>query len=216
MRFLNCGEKAVLCELEDLSEVLGLYAALRRDPPEGVVELVPAARTVLVGFDPGRTDLNRICAEVTRREGEQTSPAGAPEVEIPVRYDGADLDDVARMTGMSPRDVVARHTGGDYTAAFCGFSPGFAYITGLDPLLHVPRHPTPRTKVPPGAVALADRYTGVYPRSSPGGWRVVGHTDMPVWDLDRDPPAVLSPGTRIRFVELAKRSNKHSVESAAP
>jgi 5-oxoprolinase (ATP-hydrolysing) subunit B len=95
-------------------------------------------------------------------------------VEVPVPYDGEDLDDVAQLTGMSPREVVARHCAGEHIVAFCGFSPGFAYITGLDPALRVPRRPSPRTKVPAGAIALADQFTGVYPRTSPGGWRIIG------------------------------------------
>jgi KipI family sensor histidine kinase inhibitor len=121
-------------------------------------------------------------------------------VEIPVTYDGEDLGEVAALTGLSEAEVVARHQGASYRVAFCGFSPGFAYLTGLPRELHVPRRETPRTVVPAGSVAVAGDYASVYPRASPGGWRLLGRTDVPLWDLDRDPPALLRPGTRVRFV----------------
>lgn len=221
MRLLPCGDRAVLVELEDLPAVLGLYAALRADPLPGVRELVPAARTLLVEFDPQQTSADALRTAVataahqaharaqahaaaTHRVSEPPSGVeGQVEVEVPVRYDGEDLAEVARLTGMSPHDVVRRHCGATYTSAFCGFAPGFAYLTGLDPALVVPRRPSPRQAVPAGAVAIADGFTAVYPRRSPGGWRLLGRTALPVWDLDRDPPALLAPGVRVRFVEEA-------------
>jgi KipI family sensor histidine kinase inhibitor len=121
-------------------------------------------------------------------------------VELPVRYDGADLIPLAAELGCSPEALLQRHAAGEYTVAFCGFAPGFAYLSGLDPALHVPRLASPRTAVPAGSVAIAGEYTGVYPRSSPGGWRLLGRTDAVLWDLDREPPALLTPGTRVRFV----------------
>ena len=122
---------------------------------------------------------------------------------LDVRYDGADLDDVADLVGLSREEVVARHQGSAFEVAFCGFSPGFAYLTGLDPRLVVPRLATPRTSVPAGAVAVADTWSAVYPRESPGGWRLLGTTDAPLWDVSRVPPALLAPGTRVRFREIA-------------
>jgi KipI family sensor histidine kinase inhibitor len=122
-------------------------------------------------------------------------------VEIAVRYDGDDLGEVAQRTGMSPAEVVELHRAGAHAVAFGGFAPGFAYIAGLDPRLHQPRRATPRTRVPAGAVAIADRFTGIYPRESPGGWWIVGYTDAVLWDLEADPPALLVPGARVRFVE---------------
>lgn len=202
MRVLPCGEHAALVELEDLNEVLGLYATLRHDPPEGVTELVPAARTLLVGFDPAVLSFDRVAAEVRGR------PIGPPEdhdrdeVHIEVTYDGEDLEEVASLVGLSAREVVDRHTAATYTSAFCGFAPGFAYLVGLDRSLWVPRRDSPRTRVPAGAVAIADEFSAVYPRESPGGWRIIGHSRTPVWDLQRTPSTLLEPGTPVRFVEV--------------
>ena len=134
-----------------------------------------------------------------------TTPETAPkshEVEIAVRYDGPDLDDVARLTGLSPAEVVAAHTGMPWRVAFGGFAPGFAYLVGGDPRLRVPRRGRPRPWVPAGAVGLAGEFSGVYPRASPGGWQLVGTTDAVLWDVDRDPPALLAPGTSVRFVAV--------------
>jgi 5-oxoprolinase (ATP-hydrolysing) subunit B len=201
-RLRRCGRHAVLVEVDDLHEVLGLHAALDRDTPDGVVELVPAARTLLVRFDPRRTTLDRLAADLAGRGAAAAVPEPRATVTVPVRYDGDDLDELARHTGLAEREVVDRHTAGEYMVAFCGFAPGFGYLAGLDPALHAPRRATPRTRVPAGAVAIADRYTGVYPRPSPGGWLIIGHTDLEVWQPDRDPPALLLPGTPVRFVEV--------------
>jgi 5-oxoprolinase (ATP-hydrolysing) subunit B len=203
MRLLRCGRHGVLVELDRLEQVLGLHAALQRDIPAGVVELVPAARTLLLRFDPARTTSDRLSAELAEREFTELPSASRGEVTVPVRYDGEDLAHLARHAGLATAEVVRRHTAGRYVAAFCGFAPGFAYLAGLDPALHAPRRATPRTRVPAGAVAVADRYSGVYPRQSPGGWLIIGHTDLAVWQLDRDPPALLLPGTPVRFVEVS-------------
>jgi KipI family sensor histidine kinase inhibitor len=204
MRVLPCGERAVLVEVDDLVAVIGLHAGLRADPLPGVAELVPGARTLLVMFDPAVTSPDRLGAALRRIESVSAEPVAGPLVEIPTVYDGEDLDEVAALAGLSRREVVARHSGAEYTVAFCGFSPGFGYLTGGDPALRVPRRETPRTRVPAGSVAIADAFTGVYPRELPGGWRLLGRTSMPMWDLSRDPPAVLVPGTRVRFVEVER------------
>jgi KipI family sensor histidine kinase inhibitor len=201
MRILPCGSGAVLVELDDLDAVAGLHAALAADPPAGVVELVPAARTVLVAFDPRATDAAGVEAALRAVEWAPGARADGPLVEIAVVYDGEDLEAVAAEAGLAVAEVVELHAGGEYAVAFCGFAPGFGYVTGLDERLHVPRLDTPRTRVPAGAVAIADRFTAVYPRASPGGWRLVGRTDATLWDTERDPPALLAPGTRVRFVE---------------
>jgi KipI family sensor histidine kinase inhibitor len=120
-------------------------------------------------------------------------------VSIPVTYDGEDLTTVATLTGLSVAEVIDRHTSGVYEVAFVGFAPGFAYLTGLDPTLHVPRLATPRTRVPEGSVAIAGPYAAVYPTPSPGGWNLLGRTAIPVFDPRREPPALLAPGTRVRF-----------------
>jgi len=203
MRILPCGSCAVLVELDGLDAVIGLQAALSADRPGGVTELVPAARTLLVAFDPAETDAARLETALRERRWRPGAPTDGPLVEIPVTYDGEDLDAVAEHAGLDPREVVARHAAGRYVAAFCGFAPGFAYLTGLDERLHVRRRETPRTRVPAGSVAVADRFTAVYPRASPGGWQLIGRTDATLWDLDRDPAALLSPGVRVRFVQVA-------------
>ncbi|MDV6013962.1 allophanate hydrolase subunit 1 [Haloechinothrix sp. LS1_15] len=202
MRVLPCGDRAALVELDTLAEVLGMTEALRADPPTGATDIVPAARTVLVRFDPARTSPDRLAAELAGRERRPATRPGCHTVEIPVRYDGDDLADVARLTGLTPREVAERHQAARYVVAFAGFAPGFAYISGGDPALRVSRRDSPRTAVPAGAVAIADEYSAVYPRESPGGWRIIGRTDLPVWTPDRERPMLLPPGTGVRFVEV--------------
>ncbi|HEY3466604.1 MAG TPA: allophanate hydrolase subunit 1 [Amycolatopsis sp.] len=201
VRLLPCGRRAVLVETGD---VLGFQAALTREPPDGVVELVPAARTLLVRFDPAVTDADRLGALLRHVSPVDGAAAEAGEVVLPVVYDGEDLAEVAEETGMSVDALIERHTAGEYVSAFCGFAPGFAYLSGSDPVLHVPRRSTPRTRIPAGSVAIAGEYSAVYPSASPGGWRLLGRTDVPVWDVERDPPNLLPPGTRVRFSAVAR------------
>lgn len=201
MRVLPYGDRAVLVEVD------GPSAALRETllGMPGVEELVPAARTLLIRFDPVRTDRAQIEAAVEAAVAVAAiNPASAAvsrtaPVVVPVVYDGADLIAVAELTGCSVDEVIRRHLDGDYTVAFCGFAPGFAYLTGLDERLQVPRRASPRTAVPAGAVAIAGEYTAVYPRPSPGGWQLLGHTTVALWDTDRPFPALLTPGTKVRF-----------------
>jgi KipI family sensor histidine kinase inhibitor len=202
MRLLPCGSTALLVELDDLDEVLGYYAALVADPPYGVIDIVPAARTVMVVIDPARTDLatlDRVLRSTVPLEDRRT---GGELVEIPVVYDGADLGDVAELLGCDVDELIRRHTSDDWTVAFCGFAPGFGYLTGSG--WDVPRRSSPRTKVPAGSVALAGEFSGVYPRESPGGWQLIGRTEVAVFDLDRDPPALLQPGRRVRFIDAGR------------
>lgn len=196
VRLLPCGRRAVLVEVDD---VLGFQAALTQSPPDGVVELVPAARTLLVRFDPAVTNADRLGELLRAVSPVDSAVSEAGEVVIPVVYDGEDLAGVAAETGLSVAALIARHTAGAYVSAFCGFAPGFAYLTGADPVLHVPRRSSPRTRIPPGSVAIAGEYSAIYPSASPGGWRLLGRTEMPVWDVERDPPNLLPPGTRVRF-----------------
>ncbi|SFT51899.1 sensor histidine kinase inhibitor, KipI family [Geodermatophilus amargosae] len=202
MRVLPSGSTALLVELADLDEVLALYAALEEDRPAGVVDLVPAARTVLVVTDPAVTTLDAVEAAVRRTTPRPGRRDTAEQVEVPVVYDGEDLDDVAAHLGVDPGEVVRRHTGTEWTVAFSGFAPGFGYLTPADGAWDLPRRPSPRTRVPAGSVALAGGFTGVYPRESPGGWQLVGRTDVAVFDLSRDPAALLRPGVRVRFVAV--------------
>ena len=201
MRLLPSGTTALLAELDDLEQVQGLYDALTADPPAGVVDVVPAARTVLVVVDPSATTLDAL-AQALRRTTPRSGQRGHGDlVEVPVVYDGEDLADAADLLGWDPAELVRRHTSAQWSVAFCGFAPGFGYLVSPDWPVEVPRRASPRTKVPPGSVALAGEFSGVYPRESPGGWQLVGRTSLDVFDLSRDPAALLRPGVAVRFVE---------------
>lgn len=206
MRLLPSGTTSLLVELADLDEVLGLYAALVDDPPDGVLDIVPAARTVLVVVDPSATTLAKVRAAVRATIPDQDRRAVGDLVELLVSYDGEDLVEVATLLGCDSDEVVRRHTGTEWNVAFCGFSPGFGYLTSTSASMSgrwdVPRRPAPRTRVPAGSVGLAGEFSGVYPRESPGGWQLIGSTDTAVFDLTRDPAALLRPGTRVRFVAV--------------
>ncbi|MDO9377893.1 MAG: allophanate hydrolase subunit 1 [Nocardioidaceae bacterium] len=202
-RVLSYGDRALLVELDDTPQVVAWVDALQAAGVDGVADVVPAARTALVLAAEG-ADVAALRSAIGRVEAGasvvQDAAAGAV-VSVPVRYDGPDLADVARLTGMAEHEVVAAHAGQVWRVAFGGFAPGFAYLVGEDDRLHVPRRDSARTAVPAGAVGLAGEFSGVYPRESPGGWQLVGTTSASMWDLDRDPPALLSPGARVRFVE---------------
>jgi KipI family sensor histidine kinase inhibitor len=200
MRILPSGDRALLVELDDLDEVLGYYAALAADPPAEVVDIVPAARTVLVTTAGSLDALSRTLRAVTPSAGTLTT---GDLVEIPVTYDGEDLADVARLLDCSVAEVVARHTGEEWTVAFCGFAPGFGYLTSPG-TWDVPRRESPRTKVPTGSVGLAGEFSGVYPRESPGGWQLIGRTSVRIFDQERDPAALFHPGRRVRFVDAGR------------
>lgn len=195
---LPYGDRALLVEVDDATAVAGVRRALEAGPLPGQRELVPAARTVLVLLDRPPTDLD--VATLRRLPLTAAGPegAGAP-VTLPVVWDGPDLAEVAALVGRTVPDLVAALTELEFTVAFSGFAPGFGYLTGLPAELHVPRRATPRTRVPAGSVALAGPYAGVYPRASPGGWQLVGRTDVVLFDVDREPPALLAPGARVRF-----------------
>ncbi|MDT0471731.1 5-oxoprolinase subunit PxpB [Streptomyces griseoviridis] len=202
MRALRVGADALLVEVASGEEARALHAELLRRRAEGALtvrELVPAARTVLLD---GLRDPARLAAELTAAEVPPAPPPSGAAVEIPVRYDGPDLADVAALWGVTPTAAAGIHADTEFTVAFCGFAPGFGYLTGLPERYDVPRRATPRTAVPAGSVALAGPYTGVYPTASPGGWQLIGRTDAVLWDHARVPAALLSPGTRVRFVAV--------------
>jgi KipI family sensor histidine kinase inhibitor len=205
VRVLPYGSRAVLAELDSLERVYGLVAALRREKPAGVTELIPAARTVLVRFDPEVISGPALATWLRRRRPRPVAWSSDRTVELPIIYDGPDLPEVATLTGLEPAEVVERHLKSRYVVAFCGFAPGFGYLVGGDPALRVPRRDTPRSRVPAGSVALAGEYTGVYPRAMPGGWQLIGHCEATLWDEQRDPPALLSPGTQVVFVPETAR-----------
>ncbi|GAA5121967.1 allophanate hydrolase subunit 1 [Pseudonocardia adelaidensis] len=194
---LPCGDSGLLVEVDGLPEVLALADAVRAAPPVGVLDVVSAARTVLLCIEPG-TDLTEVRRAVL---GLDIEPGAAPpegeRVEIEVVYDGPDLDEVGELTGLGADGVVEAHTGTPWRAAFGGFAPGFAYLVGGDPRLEVARRRESRTSVPAGAVGLAGEFSGVYPRSSPGGWQLIGHTDAELWNIDRG--ALLTPGCTVVF-----------------
>ncbi|WP_127129258.1 5-oxoprolinase/urea amidolyase family protein [Georgenia sp. SYP-B2076] len=192
------GDRALLVECGSLQEVVDLHAALVSDPLDGQLDVLAAAETVLVrATGPAAVDrLARQVAEMPARGG------GAKDdrlVTIDVVYDGEDLAEVARLTGLSAEGVVGAHTGQVWTAAFGGFAPGFAYLVGENHVLDVPRRTSPRTSVPAGSVALAGGFSAVYPRESPGGWQLIGRTGARMWDLGRPEPALVRPGNRVRY-----------------
>lgn len=194
MRLLPYGPRATLAEFDTLEEVMRSATGWREAQIAGVVDVVPAARTVLVVHD-GSLDPDRLKARVPAPH----SAADSSVVTLDVEYDGEDLTDVARACGLTEQAVVDLHSGAEFTVAFCGFMPGFAYLVGLPTLLQLPRRSTPRTRVPAGSVAIAAEFTGVYPRESPGGWHLLGRAEAVLWDDSRTPPALLAPGSRVRF-----------------
>ena len=206
LTFHTASRRHLLVECEDLTATMALHRSLEAAGLPGVVELVPAARTVLISFDPRRTGAEALEEAIRGLERTDSSTGEAREVTIDVRYDGEDLAEVAELLSVSPAEVIARHQAATWQVAFAGFAPGFGYLAGDDELFDVPRRSSPRTRVPIGAVALAGEFTGVYPRSSPGGWQLIGRTEARLWDLDRQPPALFVPGTIVRFVEAERGS----------
>jgi len=226
VRILPCGSTALMLELDSVEEVRDWHAAAAHARLPGVVDLVPAARTLLVVLDPGRSraaaladvtpesvldDLARrlrVLQPVRGGRPDATEDVGGTDgpqpLEVPVRYDGADLAEVAALWGCDVAEVVRRHTGARWTVAFCGFAPGFGYLVPDDggDRWDVPRREVPRTSVPTGSVGLAGPYTGVYPSASPGGWRLIGRTTLELFDATREPPALMVPGRRVRFVDV--------------
>ena len=206
MRFLPVTHNALLVELADLDQTLALLASLQRHPPHGVEELVPAARTILVEYRASATRAETLVQDIAARSLTQGAERSDTLIEIPVHYNGEDLAEVAQILGITADEVVQRHTGSEYTVAFTGFAPGFAYLSGGHPSLNVPRRSTPRTRLPAGSVGLAGTFSGVYPQASPGGWQIIGTTPVAMWDITRTQPALLQPGYRVRFVDIATKN----------
>jgi KipI family sensor histidine kinase inhibitor len=198
---VDYGDQALLLQFDNTADVLAWAAALREAALPGVLDIVPASRTVLLKLDGPRQQ-----AAVRRRlrslrvdvDMAATAPAVEPMV-IDVVYDGADLAEVADRTGLTTAQVINAHTATPWQVGFGGFAPGFAYLVGGDSRLAVPRRSEPRSSVPAGAVGLAGEFTGIYPRRSPGGWQLIGHTDVVLWDIDRSDPALLTPGMWVQF-----------------
>jgi KipI family sensor histidine kinase inhibitor len=206
MRARRAGDAALLLQAGGAAGALA--AAIVSERCAGVLDVVPGAQTVLVITEPGRVDLDDLAARLLALPLPGAQAGAGALAEIPVVYDGPDLAEVARLTGLSAGEVVARHAGAQYRVGWLGFSPGFGYLTGLDPVLAaVPRLDEPRLRVPAGAVAIAGGLAAVYSSTSPGGWRLLGRTPAVLWDPRRDPPSLLSPGMRVRF---------RAVDSAPP
>ncbi|MET9228614.1 5-oxoprolinase subunit PxpB [Lentzea sp. NPDC003310] len=193
MLLRRCGTDALLVEVDSLSEVAAVRAAL--DQLDGIEELVPAARTVLV-----KGALPKIREALRSIDLTKAPKTSSREITIPVSYDGPDLDLVADTAGVTRDEVVKLHTEATYEVAFCGFAPGFGYLTGLPAQLQQPRLDSPRTKVPQGSVGIAGEFTAAYPRATPGGWRLIGRTEVTLFDAKAETPALLQPGDQVRFV----------------
>ncbi|MGY1435531.1 5-oxoprolinase subunit B family protein [Streptomyces reniochalinae] len=218
---LPVGRDGLLVELGTAEETEALHAELLRRRALGtlppVAEIVPGARTVLLDGFPSADAARALAAELPGWNVPPLTGSAAGALEIPVRYDGPDLADVAALWGVAEDEVPRIHAAATFRVAFCGFAPGFGYLTGLDERYHVPRRADPRTRVPAGAVGLAGPYTGVYPRSSPGGWQLIGTAPETVlWDADRTPAALLTPGTRVRFVPLESDEAQPGPRRAGP
>ncbi|MEV5650802.1 allophanate hydrolase subunit 1 [Nocardia sp. NPDC052254] len=199
------GDRAFLVEPNDPAHLPLLLEQLRRTPIDGVADLLPAARTVLVtlvpGVDAAAIETRLRALQPAAADG-ASDPAAVPAVTVPVNYDGPDLDVAAGLLGITAGELVRRHTEARWHCAFIGFAPGFGYLRAGDAELAVPRRAQARTAVPAGSVALAGGYSAIYPRSSPGGWQIIGHTELVLWDLGRAEPALLRAGTEVRFVAV--------------
>lgn len=206
----QAGPRALLVELTDLNSVLALHARLIAEPLPGQLDAVAAAATVLLKFAMA-AEASAARAALPHLDLASAVRSGGREVTIEVVYDGEDLPEVGRLTGLSVDGVVAAHTGQRWTAAFGGFAPGFTYLAGEDGRLTVPRRSSPRTAVPTGSVALGGEFSAVYPRQSPGGWQLIGHTTAVMWDLGRESPALVRPGDSVRYVAV-----RRAIELAAP
>jgi KipI family sensor histidine kinase inhibitor len=201
---VDYGDRALLLEFANTAEVLAWAAVIRDAGLPGVVDIVPASRTVLVSLaEPRHQEAVRQRLGALRVDPitaqDSTRRRRRPDATLDVVYDGDDLDDVAELTGLTTAEIITAHTASVFRVGFAGFAPGFAYLVDGDPRLHVPRRTEPRTKVPAGSVGLAGEFCGVYPRETPGGWQLIGRTNAVLWDVDRDDPALLVPGMWVQF-----------------
>lgn len=221
-RIVPFGDAAILVTVDAADEhdaahirrIHRIAAAIRELGGPHVDNPVPGATSVLVGYDPRALDPTEAAASVSAALDAVAAggePPGArtaaPLVELPTHYggsDGPDLAEVAAAAGLSEQGVIELHASVEYVVAFLGFAPGFAYLSAVPPTIATPRRATPRERVPAGSVGIADRRTAVYPGGTPGGWQLVGRTDVTIWDARREPPALLAPGTRVRFIPVGR------------
>lgn len=203
MNIRPMGDGALLVETRDSAEAQRLRLTLAAESIPGLRQLVPGLDSLLIAVDPLLTDLDALAQRLPELARTPQAAAAPRSHEISVRYGGEGLEAVAAALSMTAEEVVRRHSGAHYTVAFLGFVPGFAYLTGLDPRLQLPRLTTPRTRTPAGAVAMAGEFTGIYPQTTPGGWHVLGLATSQLFDAARTSPALLSPGDQVRFKVLA-------------
>ena len=196
------GDGALLVETRNSAEAQSLRRVLLMEAPAGVMQLVPGYRSLLLVADPLVIDLDSFAERLPELLRTPTPARAARSHKVLVSYGGEDLDATAKSLDMTVEEVIRRHSGAVYTVAFLGFAPGFPYLTGLDPKLVMPRLATPRTHTPEGAVAVAGEFTGIYPGSTPGGWHVLGRTNLKLFDAAREPPALFAPGDQVRFKAL--------------
>ncbi|MGE5277623.1 MAG: 5-oxoprolinase subunit PxpB [Acidobacteriota bacterium] len=206
--FCDLADGAAVIEYPGVSDseanraAVALADALCKAPIEGLRDAIPGARTLFLAFDPRVLPHDALRREALSRAGQPLAPGSGRAHPVGVLYGGEmgpDLEDLASRAGMTPQELASRHARGDYTVAFLGFAPGFAYLTGLDPALHAPRLSTPRPRVPARSVAIGGPYTGIYPSSTPGGWRLIGRCAVSLFEEESDPPALLRPGDGVRF-----------------
>ena len=222
-RFLPAGDQALVVELGDTIDPLinrrvrNLMDAIEAAQVDGVFDLVPTYRSILVYYDPMRTSPPELRATVTEldRSSEERTFQDARTVEVPTLYGGEygpDLEFVAEHAGLTSQEVIDIHSGADYQVYMMGFSPGFPYLGGMSERLTTPRLDTPRLEIPAGAVGIAESQTGIYPLASPGGWRLIGRCPLKLFDPDAEPPSLLAAGDRVRFVPISDEAGYHSLQ----
>ncbi|WP_369310809.1 5-oxoprolinase/urea amidolyase family protein [Providencia rettgeri] len=211
MRFLPVNLSSLMVELQSLEQTMALTDSLNEMPIKGVVEITPAARTILVRFNPVIVTANDLVRQISIRDVNKVTSKTSQLVTIPVHYNGEDLVEVAEILGISVDEVIRRHTENEYQVAFSGFAPGFGYMVSKGAQLYVPRRQSPRVRIPAGSVALAGEFSSVYPQASPGGWQLIGMTDLVMWDINRPEPALVKAGSRVNFTDAAKSHVSYSL-----
>ena len=211
MRFLPVNLSAFMVELQSLEQTMALTDSLNNMPIAGIEEITPAARTILVRYNPVITSVNGLVSEISLRDVSKVELKASKLVTIPVDYSGEDIAEVARYLGITIDEVIRRHTENEYQVAFSGFAPGFGYMVSKGAQLNVPRRSSPRVRIPAGSVALAGEFSSVYPQASPGGWQLIGTTDIAVWNIDREEPALLQAGYRVNFIDKTRSNVTHSL-----
>ena len=205
MRFLSVNTDSFLIELASLEETIALYSQLNHAQLQGIVDLVPAAKTILVFFNDIETRFEVLVSTIQNMDIGQSLARDSQQVIIPIQYDGEDLTQVADLQGLSVADVILKHRQSHWDVAFIGFAPGFAYLSSPDqPFSDIPRLTVPRKKIPSGSLGLAGKYSGIYPKDSPGGWQLIGTTQEKMWDLQRQNPALLLPGMTVHFEDVTR------------